>query len=337
VVKILLCSHRFSPDIGGIETSSAALATEFAHLGHQIRLLTGTTRDDGLAWPFTVVRQPAPAALFRHARWCDIFFQNNVSVQTLWAALLARRPWVVAHQTWLAQTGEEPGWRARVKRYLFRLGKNVAISRSVAEHIGLPCKIIGNPYRNDLFREWPDVQRDKDLVYVGRLVSDKGLDSLLLALKELQKDALTPRLTIVGSGPEEGTLRALASELGVAAQVTFVGALIDVPLARLLNAHRVLVVPSKWAEPFGIVALEGIACGCVVVGSSGGGLPDAIGPCGLTFPNRDSTALASALQRLLTDDALVAKLRAEAPGHLARHTARAVAERYIEVFESCLL
>ena len=335
-MKILVSSHRFSPEIGGIETSSAALATELARLGHEVKLITETAAADGLRWPFEVIRHPAPEALWRLTRWCDVFFQNNISLQNVWAALLLRRPWVVAHQTWLAPLDEKPGWRTRLKRVLLRFATNVAISTAVAEHIGLPCEIIGNPYRENLFREHADVARDRDLVFLGRLVSDKGTDTLLQTLGALKKQSLSPRLTIIGYGPDEEKLRALTAELQLEAQVTFAGPQTDEPLARMLGAHRIMVVPSRWAEPFGIVALEGIGCGCVVVGSSGGGLPDAIGPCGLVFPNGDSAALADAIRRLLTEDGLIAQLRTGAAAHLAKHTARAVTARYARIFAALI-
>ncbi len=335
-MKILLSSYVFSPSIGGIETASASLATEFAALGHKVRLITETVVPDGLDWPFVVFRRPRASALLKHMRWCDVFFQNNLSLQNLWAALLLRRPWVVAHQTWIEPTGALPGWRSHLKRFLLRFGANVAISRAVEEHMGQRGDIIGNPYRESLFRELPEVRRDEDLVFLGRLVSDKGADTLLRALGELKDGGVRPRLTVIGSGPEEEALRALTIELGLAEQVTFAGPQTAEPLVRLLNAHRIMVVPSRWAEPFGIVALEGIACGCVVVGSSGGGLPEAIGPCGLTFSNGDTAGLTAVLRRLLTDEELVAQLRAGAAAHLARHTARAVAQEYLRVFTRCV-
>lgn len=331
-LKILLSSHRFAPDIGGIETSSATLANEFQRLGHEVRVITKTSRPDSVDWPFPVIRAPGAAALLKHVGWCDLFFQNNISLQNLWAAFLLQRPWVVAHQTWFSPAGEAPGWRPHLIRFLLRFGTNVAISRSVADHIGVGCQIIGNPYSENLFHPRPDVSRDRDLVFLGRLVSDKGADTLLGALKELTKHALHPRLTIIGTGPEEKSLRTLTAELGLEKQVIFAGPQTDEPLVRLLNAHRIMVVPSRWAEPFGIVALEGIACGCVVVGSADGGLSEAIGPCGVCFPNGDTPALAAALRRLLTEEGLIAQLRAGAQGHLARHTARAVAAAYLEIF-----
>jgi Glycosyltransferase len=97
-----------------------------------------------------------------------------------------------------------------------------------------------------------------------------------------------------------------------------------------------LVVPSRYDEPFGIVALEGIACGCLVVGSSGGGLKEAIGPCGLTFPNGDAVALTNLLDRLLADPGAGHDLLGHAPEHLARHSAAAVALSYERVLNEAI-
>ena len=91
-----------------------------------------------------------------------------------------------------------------------------------------------------------------------------------------------------------------------------------------------------WQEPFGIVALEAIGCGCVVVGSAGGGLPEAIGPCGVTFPNHDAAALARRLAELLESGEKIAALRAAAPAHLDRHRRSVVAARYLQVFAQAL-
>ncbi len=157
---------------------------------------------------------------------------------------------------------------------------------------------------------------------------------LLEALGLLRAQGLTPRLTVIGDGPERASLQQLARDLQVEDTVTLVGAKNGDELVRLLNRHQILVVPSRWAEPFGIVALEGLACGCVVVGSEGGGLPDAIGPGGPTFPNGDAPALAQALAGLLTDPARQAAYREQAADHLARHTPAAVANAYLEVFEA---
>jgi glycosyltransferase involved in cell wall biosynthesis len=144
-------------------------------------------------------------------------------------------------------------------------------------------------------------------------------------------------LTVVGGGPEEAVWRRLSGDLGQAAQVNFVGVKRGRELVEVLNAHKVLVVPSLWNEPFGVVALEGMACGCVVVGSEGGGLKEAIGPGGLTFPNGDIIALADCIRKALSDADTLARCRSSAPAHLARHQPNLVAENYLEVFSNVLI
>ena len=335
-LNILLSSHGFSPDIGGIETISALLAREFIRAGHAVRVLTQTAADDGRAWPFQVVRCPSPRELLRHTAWCDVFFQNNISLQTVWAAFLLRKPWVVAHQTWLTATDGRATWQTHVKRLLLRFATNIAISEAVARHIGAKAVQIGNPYDPETFMLLPGCVRDRSLVFLGRLVSDKGADVLLRALGLLRERNLTPSLTVIGSGPEDAALRALSAELGLDAQVNFAGPLAGAPLAAMLNRHRILLVPSRWAEPFGVVALEGIACGCVVIGSEQGGLPSAIGPCGCTVPNGDAPALAAAIERVLGDGQLQAQYRAGAAEHLARHTVPSVAAAYLAVFDKAV-
>lgn len=338
-MKILVASHVFYPDIGGLETVSRVLAEEFAALGHEVRVVTQSLARapapgvEEATFPFPVLRRPSPGELLAAVRWCDVFWQNNVSLQTLWPRLLARRPWVVTHQTWLTRVGGRVGWQDRLKKFLLRFGSNVAISRAVAAPLPVPATIIGNPYQSHQFRELSGVPRERDLVLLARLVSDKGGDLALDALAELRRGGLTPNLTIVGDGPERGALEQQARDLGVAAQVTFAGVQTGDALVETLNRHRIMVAPSRLAEPFGVVALEGIACGCVVVGSEDGGLIDAIGPCGLTFPNGDACALARCLARLLADPSLDAGLRGGAAAHLEKHSPRRIAQAYLRVFE----
>lgn len=103
-----------------------------------------------------------------------------------------------------------------------------------------------------------------------------------------------------------------------------------------LNSAVVLVVPSLYHEPLGIVALEGIACGCAVIASAGGGLPEAVGPCGVTFPNGDVEALTRCIAELLDRPERRETLLGGAAEHLAGFTAAAVARRYLALFEAAV-
>jgi glycosyltransferase involved in cell wall biosynthesis len=104
----------------------------------------------------------------------------------------------------------------------------------------------------------------------------------------------------------------------------------------LLNRHKLVVVPSRWQEPFGLVALEGVACGCVGVVADCGGLPDAIGTCGVKFVHESVESLAANLRELLAPGADLGRFQQGAEAHLRAHRAEEVARRYLEVLEAAV-
>jgi glycogen synthase len=332
-MKILFSSYAFRPAVGGIETVSAILADEFVKAGHEVEVITETPGEDPEPVSYGVTRRPSRSKVISLLRWSDLFFQNNISLPTLLAALLLRKPCTVVHQTWIRNARGELRWRDRLKRSLLSRVTNVAISQAVADDLQRSCVIIANPYQDATFRIVPKTDRSRDLVFLGRLVSDKGADLLLRALHHLRQSDSAPTLTIIGTGPEEQALRALSVELDLQEQLQFAGGKSGDELAMLLNQHRIVVIPSRWAEPFGVVALEGIACGCAVVGSEDGGLKEAMGPCGITFRNGDHLSLAASLDRLLADRELEETLRRAGPAHLSRFKPGAVARAYLELIK----
>jgi len=332
-MKILISSHLFHPSVGGIEEVSRILAREFTQAGHEVRVVTQTRRDDGTHFPFAIYRRPGPIALLDLVEWCDVYVHNNISLRTAWPLLFRRRPWVVAHHTWIARVDGSIGWRDRLKNLIVHRALNIAVSDAMREQIAAPAVVIGNPYRDDLFRSDPAAVRDRELVFLGRLVRDKGVDLLFQALARLRERGLRPRLTVIGRGPEEPSLRRLSKELGLEAQIEFAGQQTGSDVVALLNRHRVIVVPSRWQEPFGLVALEGIACGCVALVANCGGLPNAIGDAGATFRHEDIDDAAGWIEKLLAPGADLQPYRGAAAAHLAKHTAPAVAAQYLRVLE----
>lgn len=338
-MNILIASHAFSPSIGGIETVSLQLAKEFIQLGHEVRVVTQTlagsvTDNEGLA----VLRRPDAPALVEALKWCSVFWQNNLGIRTLWPLAFIKRPVVITHAGSYCQEPSGASIKLRLKHALVNQLPSVAISNYVAGCFKTQSFVIPNPYDCDLFKvTTPDSQRSHELVFLGRLANEKGADILLRALGLLSETGVRPTLSIIGSGPEHAPLQALRDELGLKNQVRFEGPMRGAALVDALNKHKIMVLPTRSNEAFGVAALEGIACGCVVVGSSGGGLPDTIGPCGVTFPNEDSHALASAIANLLADKQKIQNMRKQAGQHLAKFHPRKVAESYLEVFQKVTL
>jgi glycosyltransferase involved in cell wall biosynthesis len=332
-MKILFYTPAFLPKVGGLELNTAQLAERFRRAGHEVTVVT-TTPGSSLGLAYRVVRNPSPWELLRWTRWCDVFYQANVSLRGLWPLLLVRRPWVVSHHSWYCRTEGRVAWQDRVKRWALRhADASISVSEAVAADLDTPSVVIPNAYRDELFRILPGVERTEDLVFLGRLVSDKGVDLLLDALALLAEEGLRPGLSVIGGGPEATALREQVERLGLSGQVRFLGVRTGEELVEILNRHRILVVPSRYHEPFGIVALEGIACGCVVVGSEGGGLKQAIGPCGDTFRNGDLEDLARVLGERLRHPERDAECLEQAEAHLARHSAQRATEAYLREIE----
>ena len=316
---------------------SQLLANEFVRLGHQVSLVTQSPGNHGQTFAYPVMRQPSFSELFRALAWADIFWQNNLSLRTLWPATFIRRPVVVTHQGSYCRRPSGLDFSQRLKHAAVSQHASVAVSKAVANCFKTESAIIPNPYDSEIFRLPSDeADRKLDLLFLGRLVSEKGLDLLLQSLARLKAQQLFPCLTIVGDGPERAALAELATKLELDRQVIFAGPLQGLALARTLQRHKILVVPSRYDEPFGVVALEGIACGCVVIGSNGGGLPEAIGDCGLTFPNGDIERLTERLTRTLLKPEERERFQSKASEHLANFRVARVAERYVDLFQKLL-
>lgn len=135
---------------------------------------------------------------------------------------------------------------------------------------------------------------------VGRLVAEKGLDTLLEALAENRGQPW--QLTVIGEGPDRERLERVTSEHRLAARVRWMGALPPDRLARLWPDLDVLVLPSRklpaWTEPVGQILMEAMAHEVAVVGSDAGVIPEIIGDSGMIVPPGDPKALAAALRKL---------------------------------------
>jgi glycosyltransferase involved in cell wall biosynthesis len=172
----------------------------------------------------------------------------------------------------------------------------------------------------------PKADPGGDVVYVGRLSEEKGVDVLLEALGR----STTLRADIVGDGPERTALERLAASLGVDDRVRFHGRVAADAVHDAMRAASVAVVPSRWYENMPIAVLEAFAAGVPVVASAIGGLPELIddGSDGILVPPDEPGVLARTLTTLTTeprrafDMGRAARAKAEREHAPAAHLAR---------------
>jgi glycosyltransferase involved in cell wall biosynthesis len=153
-----------------------------------------------------------------------------------------------------------------------------------------------------------DVPADRLLIgAIGRLTWEKGHVDLIQAIAAIAPSSPTVQCVIVGGGPEEQRLTQLIDDLGVGEHVRLVGQREDA--RQLLSAFDVAVLPSR-TEGSPVALLEYMAAGAPIVATDVGGIPELIedGVHGLLVPPQDPGQLATAIERLIHDRALAARL-----------------------------
>ena len=140
---------------------------------------------------------------------------------------------------------------------------------------------------------------DFTIGFIGRLVPERGLDVLIRAAARLRGDWA---LTVVGTGPAQPELEALAERVGIGSRVRWLGGMPRNWLESVWPALDCVVLPARttaqWVEPVGQALLDAMAQGLPVIGSDSGVLPEIIGDAGVVVPEDDPDTLGLALERL---------------------------------------
>jgi glycosyltransferase involved in cell wall biosynthesis len=161
---------------------------------------------------------------------------------------------------------------------------------------------------------------------------DKGVDFLLTALAGVERPF---KAVIAGSGPAEAWLRQKARDDGVAARVHFTGWLGPGGIETLYGRADVVVCPSVWDEPFGLVGIEAMAHGKPVVAFDVGGIPEWLsdGETGYCLARKDVGGMARALERLLQDPGLATRFGERGRALVHQRFPR---ERHVDGLEAAL-
>ena len=319
----------YYPILGGIENHVRALAEQQAAAGHNVAVLVtnpGRLPARELRARVTVVRAPRLATvastpisptlpLLLRSLQPDIthlHFPYPVGEASQW--LFGKdRPYVITyHSDVVRQKAILRLYRPLMERVLRGAARILPTSENYVRsspylrpHVErctvVPLSVDPVPYARATPLLPPAAV--PTLLFVGRHRYYKGLDDLLRALP-----GLPARLLVGGDGPMRGEWQRLAGELGLGAQVTFLGDVSDVELPNLYASADIFVLPANSrAEAFGTVILEAMAAGLPCITTElGTGTSFVVQheKTGLVVPPRDPAALRAALQRLLDDPTL---------------------------------
>ena len=201
------------------------------------------------------------------------------------------------------------------QRMLMRADYVVAVSEFIRQRLceGVPAslceRVVVVPNTLDLTRFDPETEKQKEILFVGRLIPEKGALPLLQALQTVLPQFPEWRARFIGAWhfgqttaqyPHERELLAMLQP-EMRDRILFDWYQPYEVATAAFNRAAIAVVPSLWTEPFGRTALEGMAAGCAVIASNRGGLPEVVGDAGLLV---DPTAenLSAALTTLMSDD-----------------------------------
>lgn len=157
--------------------------------------------------------------------------------------------------------------------------------------------------------------RERVILFAGRVVADKGADAFVAACGLALPLLPGWRAEMIGAdrfgpdSPETEFLRGLRPR-AAAAGVAMLGYRPHDQVMAAMARAAVVVVPSRWAEPFGLTALEAMASGAALVFAPHGGLPEVVGPAGVEIDPEDPQGMAEALVALAGDPARMAALGA---------------------------
>lgn len=328
-LRVTICSHHIAENKGGLASITRLTAKEFANQGFKVTILT--CEDDG---KFThpnvaIIENPSHFRCLREIWVADYVICEGAALQLCWPLSLIPKKVVVVNHMARKRGG-------LVRRVLERLISFHAVwcgvSRYVAEHETIKTTVVPNAYDPKIF--YPSAgERPYDLIFVGSMTNLKGVPLLFEAVKSLaERGVRINRLTLVGEGPLAEVYKKQLSAGGfVACEVVFTGNLPTYGVAEQMRRHKCLIAPSVRLvqEAFGLVCIEGAGCGCYVIASDSGGLPEAVGPCGAIFKSDDSASLADKIEAFLDGASKVDEERVKQ--HLSKYTPEALVASYLKL------
>ncbi|MCX8007102.1 MAG: glycosyltransferase [Coriobacteriia bacterium] len=369
-MRITMVNKHYPPHLGGIEHHVRDLAEALAARGHSVRAIVANEAHETivetlggvevlrLGRAFNVSSAPVAFGMAKALRdepsRADLLHLHSPYPwgELEWLRSRPRMPAVLTyHSDIVRQKALLAGYAPFLRRVLARVDRVVVSSPQMVEHspflapVAAKCRVV--PFGIDV-EEFADPALEEAaatiraaherpiVLFVGRLIYYKGVDVLVRAMAGVDAD-----LIIVGAGPLEAEVRALADELGIGQRVTIREPLPRRDLAAHYRAADVFCLPSvARSEAFGLVQLEAMASGTPVVSTrltTGVPFVNQDGTSGLTVPPGDVGALADALRTLVGDQELRERLGAQARARvLSEFTRDLMVDRTLAVYREVL-
>lgn len=300
-MKIAIVVFQFPPKwLAGTEIATYNIAKHLAREGHEVHIVT--SRDEGLPElhsenGFDIHRHAAPkipffGLLFFWIRICfeikkikpDIVHTQNFG--SCLPAYVTKKILKIPYLVWgRGNDIYQPSWFIQKTTKLFCNNADaiVALTENMREKISEKCEkeifVISNGINLELFFQGdPGVKAQrttKNIIFVGRLHSVKGVQYLIEAMKQIHDEMPDVTLLLVGEGSERNYLEHLTAMSGLSGCIDFIGRVPHEAIAEYMNRSDIFVLPSI-SESFGMVNVEAMACGLPVVASRVGGIPDIV-------------------------------------------------------------
>jgi glycosyltransferase involved in cell wall biosynthesis len=360
-MKLLYWTPRFWPDIGGIQTLSKIALPELAKRGYEITVLT--SHNEG---------QPPEVTDFngipvhRYAFWTalqenDVFQIARIN-QSIHKSILKLQPDLIHYdfsgytvlylQSLLkrhplpyltAVHGKLPADLCQPGSTISRLFEKADWVTTISQNVMKDVQSLIPPIRekSTTIHGFADFATSKALplpagkpliLGIGRLEHEKGFDVLISAAKRLADSDFDFDIKLLGEGSQRQVLQEQVLELGLENHVQFMGQINHADLTEWIAQAKLVVIPTRGHEAFGIAAAEAGLLGRPVIASRLGGLPEVIedGKTGLLVPEENPAALAETIKQLLNDPERVERMGQSAH---KRIQAQFTLSRYVEAFD----
>lgn len=217
---------------------------------------------------------------------------------TFYDLFVGRLPFVMADR--IISVSDWSKWD--ISKYFIDVEKMTTVHNGI--DTGAYCNADGNCIRKSM-----GVGDNPLILYVGRLVVQKGVDYLIEALPEVIRKHPRAMLLIAGSGNRMELLKQKTAEMGIEGHVHFTSTVSEDLLRQIYMACDIFVLPSI-TEPFGMVAIEAMACGKPVICTDSGGVTEIVrdGYNGFVVPIGDPGAISRHINMLLSDPSMKSRM-----------------------------